>query len=230
MRSRGAWFGVSRSWSSKRRNSGRFNQAGAGFRSLTEAIDTTTPAGRMMMQMVGSFAEFERAMIRERTSAGIAAARAAGRVEADARSSMPARGGRSPVADPADPAVSRVPTCANGHSDAQRRGIQVGRDGAPSSRRAGGLRRTRAALGRGATRRRVAEPGASLSQQPHGRGHGQAGPQLRTARPRRGCDPPRLAALARLDVFARADATFMEFARATGRTCLLAVWGTRALQ
>jgi DNA invertase Pin-like site-specific DNA recombinase len=58
----------------------RINQAGAGFRSLTEAIDTTTPAGRMMMQMVGSFAEFERAMIRERTSAGIAAARAAGRV------------------------------------------------------------------------------------------------------------------------------------------------------
>jgi DNA-binding IclR family transcriptional regulator len=34
-----------------------------------------------------------------------------------------------------------------------------------------------------------------------------------------------LAALARLDVFARADATFMEFARTTGRTCLLAVWG-----
>lgn len=54
--------------------------AGAGFKSLTEAIDTTTPAGRMMMQMVGSFAEFERAMIRERTSAGLAQARAEGRV------------------------------------------------------------------------------------------------------------------------------------------------------
>ena len=54
--------------------------AGAGFRSLTEAIDTTTPAGRMMMQMVGAFAEFERAMIRERTSAGLASARAEGRV------------------------------------------------------------------------------------------------------------------------------------------------------
>lgn len=54
--------------------------AGAGFRSLTESIDTTTPAGRMMMQMVGSFAEFERAMIRERTSAGLAEARAAGRI------------------------------------------------------------------------------------------------------------------------------------------------------
>ena len=58
----------------------RVEAAGAGFRSLTEHIDTTTPAGRMMMQMVGSFAEFERAMIRERTSAGIAQARAEGRV------------------------------------------------------------------------------------------------------------------------------------------------------
>jgi len=58
----------------------RIEAAGAGFRSLTEAIDTTTPAGRMMMQMVGSFAEFERAMIRERTSAGLAQARAEGRI------------------------------------------------------------------------------------------------------------------------------------------------------
>ena len=55
-------------------------EAGAGFRSLTESIDTTTPAGRMMMQMVGSFAEFERAMIRERTSAGLAQARSEGRI------------------------------------------------------------------------------------------------------------------------------------------------------
>jgi DNA invertase Pin-like site-specific DNA recombinase len=54
----------------------RIAQAGAGFRSLTENVDTTTPAGRMMMQMVGAFAEFERAMIRERTSAGLVAARA----------------------------------------------------------------------------------------------------------------------------------------------------------
>src|SRR3546814_19742869 len=58
----------------------RIEPAGAGFRSLTEAIDTTTAAGRMMMQMVGSFAEFERAMIRERTSAGLAQARAEGRI------------------------------------------------------------------------------------------------------------------------------------------------------
>jgi DNA invertase Pin-like site-specific DNA recombinase len=58
----------------------RISNTGAGFRSITENIDTTTPAGRMMMQMVGAFAEFERAMIRERTSAGLAAARAEGRI------------------------------------------------------------------------------------------------------------------------------------------------------
>ena len=54
--------------------------AKVGFRSLTEAIDTTTPAGRMMMQMVGAFAEFERAILRERTRAGLEIARKDGRV------------------------------------------------------------------------------------------------------------------------------------------------------
>ena len=57
----------------------KINTAGAGFRSLTEAIDTTTPAGRMMMQIVGVFAEFEREMIRERTKAGLERARKKGR-------------------------------------------------------------------------------------------------------------------------------------------------------
>ena len=50
----------------------RVRETGAGFRSLTEAVDTTTSAGRMMMQMLGSFAEFERSMVRERTRAGLA--------------------------------------------------------------------------------------------------------------------------------------------------------------
>lgn len=45
-----------------------------------QAIDTTTPAGKAMFQMMGVFAEFERAMIRERTSAGLAQARAEGRI------------------------------------------------------------------------------------------------------------------------------------------------------
>lgn len=54
--------------------------AGAKFRSLTEAVDTSGPAGRMVMQMLGAFAEFERAMIRERTKAGLQEARAKGRL------------------------------------------------------------------------------------------------------------------------------------------------------
>jgi len=53
--------------------------AGAGFMSVTEAIDTTSPAGRMMMQIVATFAEFEREMLRERTKSGLHNARAAGR-------------------------------------------------------------------------------------------------------------------------------------------------------
>jgi DNA invertase Pin-like site-specific DNA recombinase len=52
----------------------------AGFKSLTEAIDTTTSAGRMMLQMLGAFAEFERSMVRERTRLGLLAARERGRV------------------------------------------------------------------------------------------------------------------------------------------------------
>lgn len=48
-------------------------EAGAGFRSLTEAIDTTSPVGRMLMQVLGSFAEFERAILKERTKLGLAA-------------------------------------------------------------------------------------------------------------------------------------------------------------
>jgi DNA invertase Pin-like site-specific DNA recombinase len=54
--------------------------AGASFTSLTESIDTGTAAGRMMMQIVGSFAEFERAMLRERTKNGLDAARKEGRI------------------------------------------------------------------------------------------------------------------------------------------------------
>lgn len=52
----------------------RIEDHDARFRSLTEPIDTDTLAGRMMMQMLGAFAEFERGMIRERTIAGMRAA------------------------------------------------------------------------------------------------------------------------------------------------------------
>lgn len=52
--------------------------AGAAFRSLTEPIDTGSPAGRMLMQLLGAFAEFERGIIRERSIAGQQAARERG--------------------------------------------------------------------------------------------------------------------------------------------------------
>lgn len=49
------------------------------FVSLTEKIDTTTPGGKLIFHMMGALAEFERDLIRERTNAGLAAARARGR-------------------------------------------------------------------------------------------------------------------------------------------------------
>ncbi len=50
-----------------------------GFKSLTEAIDTTTPTGKFFFHITGAFAELERNLIRERTRAGLNAARARGR-------------------------------------------------------------------------------------------------------------------------------------------------------
>jgi DNA invertase Pin-like site-specific DNA recombinase len=52
---------------------------GVGFRSLTESLDTTTAQGRLVFHMFGALAEFERSLIRERTQAGLAAARRLGR-------------------------------------------------------------------------------------------------------------------------------------------------------
>jgi len=58
----------------------QIRQRGAGFRSLGEDIDTTTPAGRLVFHVFGSIAEFERERIVERTKEGLAAARKRGRV------------------------------------------------------------------------------------------------------------------------------------------------------
>ena len=51
-----------------------------GFKSLHEAIDTTTPSGQLFLHIFGALAEFERELIRERTKAGLTAARARGRL------------------------------------------------------------------------------------------------------------------------------------------------------
>ena len=64
---------------------------GVGFRSLTEAIDTTSTGGRLVFHIFGALAEFEHSLIRERTIAGLAAARARGR-----------RGGRKPAMSKVD--------------------------------------------------------------------------------------------------------------------------------
>ncbi|MGK3445968.1 recombinase family protein, partial [Escherichia coli] len=53
---------------------------GVNFRSLTDSIDTSTPMGRFFFHMMGALAEMERELIVERTLAGLAAARAQGRV------------------------------------------------------------------------------------------------------------------------------------------------------
>ena len=59
---------------------GGLEARGVALRSLTEQIDTSTPGGRPVFHVFGSLAEFERDLIRERTTAALAAARARGRV------------------------------------------------------------------------------------------------------------------------------------------------------
>ena len=56
-----------------------FQAKGIGFRSLNDAIDTTTAQGRLVFNLFASLAEFERDLIRERTRAGLSAARSRGR-------------------------------------------------------------------------------------------------------------------------------------------------------
>src|SRR5574339_1104017 len=59
---------------------GALDQRGIGFRSLQEQMDTTTSGGKLVFHVFGALAEFERDLIRERTQAGLLAARARGRL------------------------------------------------------------------------------------------------------------------------------------------------------
>jgi DNA invertase Pin-like site-specific DNA recombinase len=72
-------------------------EQGIGFRSLTEAIDTTTNGGRLVFHIFAALAEFERSIIRERTIAGLEAARARGR-----------KGGRPPALTAKDLAAAKA--------------------------------------------------------------------------------------------------------------------------
>jgi len=64
---------------------------GAGFRSLSESIDTTTASGRLVFHMMGALAEFERSLIQERTRAGMQAALARGAKVGHKRALSPAQ-------------------------------------------------------------------------------------------------------------------------------------------
>ncbi|RMX09051.1 recombinase family protein [Vandammella animalimorsus] len=70
---------VARSLSDLLRILDTIERAGGGIQSLTEPIDTTTPTGRLMLQILGAIAEFERSLIRERTLAGMREAARHGR-------------------------------------------------------------------------------------------------------------------------------------------------------
>lgn len=72
-------------------------ERGIGFSSLTERVDTTSPGGKLVFHLFGALAEFERDLIRERTQAGLEAARARGR-----------KGGRKPKLTPKKAAMAQA--------------------------------------------------------------------------------------------------------------------------
>src|SRR5207245_7253017 len=86
----------------------KLNNRKIGFQSITENIDTTTSGGKLIFHIFGALAEFERDIIRERTLAGLAAARARGRA-----------GGRPPSMTPAKIALARQMYDAQQHSLAE---------------------------------------------------------------------------------------------------------------
>ena len=76
---------------------------GIDFVSVTEAVDTSLPAGEMLFQMIGAVAQFERSLIAERVKSGLANARANGKVGPTSVAQIDLQGGRG----------SRSATCAH---------------------------------------------------------------------------------------------------------------------
>jgi DNA invertase Pin-like site-specific DNA recombinase len=83
-------------------------ERGIGFKSLTENIDTTTSGGKLIFHIFGALAEFERNLIRERTQAGLIAARERGR-----------RGGRPSVLTPRQLGIAKALYTSKQHSIAE---------------------------------------------------------------------------------------------------------------
>src|SRR5208337_1891874 len=82
---------------------------GVKFRSLTEAIDTNTPTGRAIWQMIGVLAELERSLIGERTRAGVKAAQRGGVSHAQIETSTERQDPRAPGANAGQCETSAVP-------------------------------------------------------------------------------------------------------------------------
>jgi len=100
----------------------RLEARGAFFRSLTDPIDTASPQGKFTLQVLGAAAEFERALIRERTRAGLASARSEGRI------------GGNPGLRARDPAALRGMRLARQDGHMERLG-ETARDWVPHVRR-----------------------------------------------------------------------------------------------
>jgi len=100
----------------------RLEAKGAFFRSLQDPIDTASPQGKFTLQVLGAAAEFERALIRERTKAGLASARSNGRV------------GGNPGLRARDPAALRKVRLARQESYVERLG-ETAQDWVPHVRR-----------------------------------------------------------------------------------------------
>lgn len=89
-------------------------ERGVDLMSITEAIDTSTPAGRLVFHLAGAFSQFERDLIRDRTVAGLEAARSRGRV-----------GGRPPALDENDVEAMHTMLAAGMNKRAVARALKV---------------------------------------------------------------------------------------------------------
>ena len=89
------------------------DERGVGFRSLRESIDTTTAGGRLVLHLFGALAQFEREIIRDRTLAGLSAARARGRSAGGRASWTPSSAARpARCTTSANSRSSRSPRCS----------------------------------------------------------------------------------------------------------------------
>lgn len=87
-------------------------ESGVGFRSITEALDTTSTGGRLVFHIFAALAEFERSLIQERTRAGLSAARARGR-QGGRRPKLSNKDAQKALAMLTDPCITKAEVAAH---------------------------------------------------------------------------------------------------------------------